>query len=90
MKRKRNISTSALLLLRHLGMLCKKPRPHKYEIRVQSTVYPDVKVSPIEAEQHNWMLSKLAGRPNCKFNPDSRTCSCGVKSIEEFAVKCNK
>jgi hypothetical protein len=89
MKRKRNVATSFLLALRHVGMLCKKPRSHKYEIRVQSTVYPDVRVSPIEAEQNTWILNKMTTRPGCKFNPDTRTCVCGIKTIDEFAVKCN-
>lgn len=90
MTRKRNLFTSFLLWLRHIGMLCKKPRPHKYEIRIQSTVYPDNPVSSIEAEQHVWILNKMSSRKNCKFDTKTRVCECGVTGIDEFALNCNK
>lgn len=91
MKRKRNLNTSFLLLLRRLGMLCKLPRPAKKPtLRIARTVYPDVEMSSIEAEQHVWIQSKLKSRSNCQFDSVSRTCPCGVKSIEEFAVSCKK
>jgi len=90
MKRKRNIETYLLLFLRRLGMICKSKRPHKYEIKIQSTCYPPERASAIEAEQHVWILNKLSGRKNCQFDVNTRTCSCGVKTIEEFALHCNK
>jgi hypothetical protein len=90
MKRKRNIETYLLLFLRRIGMICKKPRPHKYEIRIQSTCYPDEQVTSIEAEQHVWILNKMSGRKNCKFDTKTRVCECGVKGIDEFAIHCNK
>jgi hypothetical protein len=89
MKRKRNINTAFLLLLRRFGMLCKLPRQEKPKLRIARTVFPDVKMSSIEAEQHVWIQSKLKSRTNCKFDSVTRTCPCGVKSIEAFAVKCN-
>lgn len=90
MKRKRNINTTFLLLLRRFGMLCKLPRQEKPRIRIARTVYPDVDMSAIEAEQHVWIQSKLKSRPNCKFDSVTRTCPCGVNSIEQFATSCNK
>ena len=91
MKRKRNLNTSFLLLLRRLGMLCKLPRPEKKPtLRIARTVYPDVEMTSIESEQHVWIQSKLKSRNNCQFDSVTRTCPCGVKSIEEFAAGCKK
>ena len=90
MRRQRNIETYLLLFLRKIGMLCKPQRPLKYEIKIQSTCYPDTQVTSIEAEQHVWILNKMSSRKDCLFDSTTRTCKCGVKSIEEFASQCNK
>jgi hypothetical protein len=90
MKRKRNLKTQFLLTLRHLGMLCKAKREEAPRLRIARTVYPAERMSPIESEQHVWIQTKLSTRPNCQFDSTSRTCACGVKSIEQFANKCNK
>lgn len=89
MTRKRNFKTSFLLLLRHLGMLCKPKRQEPQRLRIASTVYPKDRITPIEAEQHNWIESKKKARVNCQFDSTTRTCPCGISSIEEFAVNCN-
>ncbi len=89
MKRKRNIQTSALLLLRRLGMLCKLPREKKPTLRIARTVYPEGRLNAIESEQHVWIQTKLMSRPNCKFDVNTGKCPCGAASIEEFALNCN-
>jgi len=88
MTRKRNFTTSFLLLLRHLGMLCKPKREEPRRLRIASTTYPDDRMTPIQAEQHNWIESKKKARPNCQFDSVTRTCPCGIKSIEQFALSC--
>ena len=90
MKRQRNIETYLLLFLRKMGMICKPKRPHKYEIKIKSTCYPPDQASAIEAEQHVWILNKMSSRKDCLFDSKTRTCKCGVKSIEDFASQCNK
>lgn len=90
MTRKRNLKTYFLLGLRHLGMLCKVKPETKPRLRIARTVYPDNRLTPIEAEQHNWIEFKKKVRANCQFDSITRTCPCGIKSIEQFAVKCNK
>lgn len=90
MTRKRNFKTSFLLLLRRLGMLCKIPRKETPKLRIARTVYPENRTSSIEAEQHVWVQTRLMSKPKCQFNADTMSCSCGVKSIEEFAFNCNK
>jgi hypothetical protein len=89
MTRKRNITTSFLLMLRHLGMLCKPKREEPRRLRIARTTYPDSRVSPIESEQHVWIQNKLKARPHCQFDSITRTCACGVKTIEQFAAGCN-
>lgn len=90
MTRKRNFNTTFLLLLRRFGMLCKIPRKETPRLRIARTVYPEGRTSSIEAEQHVWIQTKLMSRSKCQFNADTRTCVCGVKTIEEFAFNCNK
>jgi hypothetical protein len=90
MTRKRNLTTSFLLMLRHLGMLCKPKRQETPRIRIARTVYPESRMSAIDSEQHVWIQNKLKGRPNCQFDSITRTCACGVKTIEEFASHCKK
>ena len=89
MKRKRNFQTSFLLLLRSLGMLCKPKREEPKRLRISKTIWPDRSVSAIESEQHVWIQNKMLARPNCRFDSATRTCACGVKTIEQFAVNCN-
>ncbi len=62
----------------------------KKPVKIQSTCYPDERVSSIEAEQHVWILNKMSSRKNCKFDTKTRVCECGVKGIDEFAIHCNK
>jgi hypothetical protein len=91
MKYQRNNKTDFLIWLRHLGMLCKKPHQPKPRIRISHTVMPPDTMTPIEAEQHVWIESKKRGRVNCQFDSKTRTCPCGIKSVESFALdKCNK
>ena len=84
MKRKRNFKTTFLRLLRRVGWLCKKPIPPTRHIRVASTVWPDSRITPIQAEQHNWVEAKKSYRKDCHFDSATFTCKCGVKSVEEF------
>lgn len=90
MTRKRNFKTTFFLLLRRFGMLCKIPRKEKPKLRIARTVYPEGRNSSIEAEQYVWIQTRLLSKPQCKFNADTRSCVCGVKTIEEFAFNCNK
>jgi hypothetical protein len=41
MKRKRNLKTAMLLMLRKAGYLCKKPAPAPRGIRVSKSIQPD-------------------------------------------------
>lgn len=88
MNRKRNIETKFLLVLRHLGMLCKKPQVKvDNRIRISHTVYPDGKrFTPIEAERHVWLENKKSGYKNCEFNVDTYTCKACSLDLEDFIV----
>jgi hypothetical protein len=91
MSKRKRITTHFLLALRSIGLLCKKRRPHKYEIRTQSTIYPEgwgTTYRSIDAEQHNWIEMKKQYRRGCMFDNKTRTCPCGVTGVEQFAVGC--
>jgi hypothetical protein len=90
MKRKRNFKTSFLLMLRHLGMLCKPQRQEVPRLRIARTVWPESRMSAIDSEQHVWIQNKLKGRLDCQFDSITRTCACGVDTIDQFASHCKK
>ena len=87
MTRKRDLKTFSLLLLRHMGMLCRKPRQEKPGLRIARSVYPEDR-SPIEAERHVWVETKKMSRKNCKFDSKTMSCPCGVKGDRQFVEGC--
>ena len=88
MTRKRDLKTFFLLMLRHMGMLCRKPRQEKPGLRIAYSIYPEDR-NPIQAERHVWVETKKTSRKNCKFDSKTMSCSCGVASLEQFAQNCN-
>lgn len=90
MKRKRNLQTRIFLLMRRLGMLCKKPRPSKPVIRIQSTVHAHETADVTGVARFVFLQNKLTTRPGCKFDPVIEKCECG-RSVDEFLkeTKCN-
>jgi hypothetical protein len=88
MKRNRNFKTSLLLLLRKLGMICKKTQPNK-RLRISHTIWPD-RDSDIDSERHVWVETKKITRPLCAFNLSTASCVCGVSTIEQFNNSCKK
>ena len=88
MTRKRNFKTTFFLLLRRLGMLCKLPRKEKPTLRIARTVWPENRNSSIESEQHVWIQTRLLSKPQCNFDAETRSCVCGINSLEDFALKC--
>ena len=85
MKVKRDFKTRLKLMLRHMGMLCKKPVPEKHRIRIAYTIYPEGRERPIDAERAVWVENKKSANKSCKFDVDKRRCECGVGSIDQFA-----
>jgi hypothetical protein len=86
---KRSLKIHGLIFLRRMGMLCRKPIPQKTGLRIATTVYPDVRLTPIESEQAVWAETILAGRKGCGYDVLTRTCSkCGVNSLDAFATQC--
>lgn len=87
--KKRGLKTSFLLMLRHAGMLCKKPVEPKKRIRVARTVYPNgySEMRPIDAEIHVFLQNKKAVSPSCRFDVEARRCSCGVMGVDQFAAE---
>ena len=105
MKRKRNITTSFLLSLRRVGMLCKTPVEPTPRIRVTKTVHPDgtvdilparvqskdiINTTPMKSEVHVWIENKKSALKNCQFDSETSTCPCGV-DLDDFASSgCSK
>lgn len=87
--KKRGFKTSFLLMLRHAGMLCKKPVEPKRRIRVARTVYPNgySEMRPIDAEIHVFLQNKKAAFPECRYDVEARRCSCGVMGADLFAAE---
>ena len=88
---KKRLKYRVFSFLRDLGMLCKKPIEPKKRLRVAHTIYPDRRVSPIDAERAVWVENKKKALKGCMFNTDTNTCKCGLKSIDDFAYRgCEK
>lgn len=77
-----------LLLLRRLGMLCKKDRQPSRRIRVSHTILPD-RINDLQSQQHVWIQIKKLTRTNCMFNSTTMSCDCGITSVDQFAITCN-
>lgn len=91
MKVERTIKTDLFRLLRRMGMLCKKPTEPKARLRIARTVYPDNRMSPIDIERAIWVENKKKALKNCSFDTTTGTCKCGIKSVDDFAIKkCKK
>lgn len=88
MKRNRNFTTHLFLLLRKLGLLCKKIQPVQ-RLRISHTIWPD-RINTIESERHVWVETKKTTRPLCLFDLSTVSCVCGVNSIEQFNLSCKK
>jgi len=90
MNRKRNLQTRIFLLMRRLGMLCKKSIQPKPVIRIQSTVHAHQDTGITDVARFIFLQNKLTTRPDCKFDPVIEKCECG-RSVDEFLkeTKCN-
>lgn len=83
--RKRNLKTKMLIAMRHLGMVCRAPKPEKTGLRIERTVYPDNRLTPIDSEVYVYLETKKQSYKNCKFDPETRTCQCGV-TLDNFGA----
>ena len=83
MKRKRNLKTSFLLILRRIGVLCKKTPQFKPSIRIQHSINPEG--DSINHEDFMFAKNTLQGVNNvgkdkkmCNYDFRTHTCRCGV------------
>ena len=83
--RKRNLKTKVLIGMRHMGMLCRAPKPEKTGLRIERTVYPDNRLTPIDSEVYVYLITKKQSYKNCEFNPETRTCQCGI-TLDNFGA----
>lgn len=93
MKRKRNIKTSFLLLLRKVGMLCKKPQPFKPQLKIQKSV--NAMGEDISHKDLMYAKNVLQGihptgkdKKMCHYNFRTHTCRCGM-TLEKLKQKEN-
>jgi hypothetical protein len=76
--KKRNLKTKFLILLRRLGMLCRKPH-YKPVIRVSHTVYPDEEMSQTDVARHVFIESKKLIHKDCEIDGKKELCEkCGA------------
>ena len=79
MTHKRNFRTKLLLQLRRLGWLCKKTTEPAKRLRVARTIWPEGRITSIDAERHVWVEMKKTSRKNCQFDSNTMSCKCGIK-----------
>lgn len=88
MKRKRNITTHFLRMLRKVGLLCKKPAPYKPKLRIQKSV--DVDGTVISHDDLILAKTTLHGvtgtgkdKKMCHYDYRTHSCRCGM-TIEKM------
>lgn len=88
MKRKRNLTTHLLRMLRKVGMLCKKPVPQKPKLKIQKSV--DADGNDISHDDLMFAKNILYGINNvgknkkmCHYDFRKHTCRCGM-TIEKL------
>ena len=100
MKRKRNLQTTFYLALRHMGMLCKAPKPEPRKLKLAMTIHADgsitkydgpidavpVNQNSLESEIGAFLADKKISKPGCKFEVSTQSCICG-KNISEFLTQ---
>ena len=85
--KKRCTRTKLLLVLRKVGWLCRKPRPHKYELKISHTIMPKGGPSPLKSARFVFLQNKVAMSKGCKIDSNKESCECG-KDVDEFLVGC--
>jgi len=83
--RKKNLKTKVLIGMRHMGMICRAPKPEKTGLRIAKTIYPDNRLTPIDSEVYVYLETKKLSFKNCKFNSETRTCQCGI-TLDNFGT----
>ena len=81
--KKRSVKTKLLIQLRRLGVLCRKPKPHKYELKISHTIAPEGDTSPLKSARFVFLQNKIATIKGCEFDANKETCKCGV-DINQF------
>jgi len=75
------------MMLRRMGWLCRKPRPHKYVLKISHTIIPEGGTTPLKAARNVFIQNKLAMVRGCKFDATTETCQCGF-DIDQFLEGC--
>jgi hypothetical protein len=87
---KKNWKIKVFLALRKCGMLCKKPKEKNYGLKIRSTVYPPNPVSFTQQQRFTYLNNKKSSYKNCKFDPETEFCECGV-TLDNFGERgCNE
>ena len=86
--KKRGKSTSFLIKLRKLGVICKS-KPPSPKVKISHTIYPDDRKSipSIEIARNTFILNKISARVNCSFNTNTESCDCGA-DVTQFLKEC--
>ena len=84
--RKRSVKTKLLIQLRKIGMLCRKQKPHKYELKLSHTIMPEGDNSPLQSSRFVFLQNKVSSIKGCNFNPETEDCICGV-DVDGFLGK---
>lgn len=82
---KKGAKTNVLIFLRKMNLLSRKEMELK-PMKVKTVIGYDEDYDDLESQRHVFMLNKLSVRKDCKFNPYTKSCSCGA-SVDEFLSK---
>lgn len=83
--KKGDFKTNVLIFLRKMNLLSKKQIPLK-PMKVRTVVGFDEEYDDLEVQRYVYMTNKLSVRKGCKFNPNTKSCTCGA-GVDEFLLK---
>lgn len=83
----RSLKSKVLIVMRRMGIITKKS--YMRPMKVRTVISSEANVSPIQSQQHVFILNKLSVKKGCMFSAETRSCQCGA-SLNEFLLnKCN-
>jgi hypothetical protein len=83
--KKGGLKTKTLIFLRKINLLSRKEQPIR-PMKIKTVVGYDQNFSDLESQRHVFILNRLSVRRGCKFNVDTKTCSCGA-NVDDFLTK---
>jgi hypothetical protein len=83
--KKGGLKTNVLIFLRKINLIPKKQMVLK-PMKVRTVIGYNEIYNDLDVQRFVFMTNKLSVRKGCKFNPNTKSCTCGA-GVDEFLLK---